>query len=450
MNYKETFLSGWGGYPKAEVKLLRPESQVELIDKIGDKKFFFISRGLGKSYGDASLNEKNYVVLNERLNHILDFDEAGGIIHAQAGVTLSEIISIFLPRGWFVPVTPGTKYVTLGGCIACDVHGKNHLQHGSFSKDVLGFNLLLADGTVEYCSRKKNATLFWATVGGMGLTGIILDVFLKLKPVQSGYIDVDNEPAKNIAHFIELMDRSAEDFEYTVGWVDCLATGKNLGRGIFMRGNHSKDGNFRPHSPAPLLNIPFDFPTFVLNKFNAWCFNQLYYLKGRITTGKMHQHYDPFFYPLDIVGGWNHLYGKRGFIQYQFVFPRQKAVEGIEETLHTIARRGMGSFLSVIKDFGSKATKKATLSFPEPGITFTLDFPNYGAGLHRLLWELDKIVIKYSGKTYLAKDCLLQAMDFRKMYSDFGKWFRVKLKYDPNFKFQSNLSRRLGILRPTK
>jgi len=437
-------ISGWGHFPFQSCKLERPERYADLRPAAAN----LISRGQGRSYGDASLNESGFVLLTERVNRLLEFDVINGILRAEAGATLADILDVIVPKGWFLPVTPGTKFVSLGGCVAADVHGKNHHHDGSFCDHVLSLELILADGSHVTCTPEVKSELFWATVGGMGLTGIIGEVTIKLSPIQSGYMIVQHHVAGNLEQLFNHFEDSAIDDRYTVAWIDSLATGKDLGRGILMCGHHAAHDELRPgfrdsckarHSHA----IRFDFPEWMLNPLSISVFNALYYKREARKREPYLSVYDPYFYPLDAIENWNRMYGKRGFVQYQCVIPDAAAFEGIRNLLEELSGSRRPSFLAVLKRLGAQG--KGLLSFPMAGYTLALDLPVRDEGLFALLNRLDQIVLQHSGRVYLAKDARLSAGSFRAMYPRYAEWLRIKNALDPENRFSSSLSRRLGI-----
>lgn len=448
-------LSGWGRYPVQSCELERPERYADLRPDAAS----LIARGQGRSYGDAALNENGRVLLTERVNRLLDLDADSGILRAEAGVTLAEILEVIVPKGWFVPVTPGTKFVSLGGCVAADVHGKNHHHEGSFGDHVLAIELILADASHVACSPSENSELFWATVGGMGLTGIIGEVTLKLIPIQSAYMIVRHHAADDLEQLFQHLQNSAMDDRYTVAWIDSLATGKNLGRGIAMCGHHAAVaelpadfGDALASKPERNRTVPFDFPAWALNPVSIGAFNAIYYQR----EGNKHQpfltSYDPYFYPLDAIGHWNRLYGKRGFVQYQCVIPERSAFDGIKALLQELSGSRRPSFLAVLKRLGAQG--RGMLSFPMAGYTLALDLPIRSGkllaghpddGLFVLLNELDEIVLQHGGRVYLAKDARLSAASFRAMYLRYDEWLKIKNAVDPQNRFSSSLARRLQI-----
>lgn len=442
-----TPISGWGHYPVQSCELERPERYADLrphADRV-------VARGQGRSYGDASLNVDGRVLLTERVNRLLEFDAANGKLRAEAGTTLAEILDVIVPMGWFVPVTPGTKFVSLGGCVAADIHGKNHHHEGSFGDHLLSIELILADGSRVVCSPSERSDLFWATVGGMGLTGIIGEVTLKLIPIESALMKVHHHAAVNFEQLFRLMQDPKLDDRYTVAWIDSLATGKNLGRGIAMCGHHAAadevpDNIHGDIKPAPSHSIPFDLPTWVLNSRSISALNSHYYRREGGKRYPFLSNHDSYFYPLDAIGSWYRLYGKRGFVQYQCVIPDTTAFEGVRSLLEKLSNSRRPSFLAVLKRLGPQG--RGLLSFPMSGYTLALDFPIRNNGLFVLLNKLDEIVLQHGGRVYLAKDARLSADSFRAMYPRYQEWLAIKNTVDPQNRFSSSLSRRIGIGEP--
>ncbi len=441
-----TPISGWGRYPVQTCELQRPERYADLRSTATS----LIARGQGRSYGDAALNENAGVLLTERVDRLLEFDTEQGVLRAEAGATLAEILAVIVPKGWFLPVTPGTKFVSLGGCVAADVHGKNHHHDGSFGAHVLGIELILADGSRVGCSPSENAELFWATVGGMGLTGIIGEVALKLIPIQSAYVKVQHHAAEDYAAMFRLMQDAAIDDRYTVAWIDSMAKGAQFGRGVVMCGHHAAPDELGADCAHPFevaskraRSIPFDFPPWALNGLSIAAFNAQFFSREGGKREPFLCGYDPYFYPLDGIDQWNRMYGKRGFVQYQCVIPDATAFEGIRELLQALADSGRPSFLAVLKRLGEQG--RGLLSFPMAGYTLALDLPIRDDGLFALLDKLDGIVLQHGGRVYLAKDARLSAASFRGMYPQYEEWLRIKDTFDAENKFSSSMSRRLGI-----
>lgn len=439
-------ISGWGRYPVESCELVRPERYAELVPSADQ----VIVRGQGRSYGDASLNRDARVILSERLNRIVAFDPDKGLLRAEAGITLQEVLEVCVPRGWFLPVTPGTKHASLGGCVAADVHGKNHHGAGAFCAYVQGIEMVTADGSRTHCSVLHNTALFWATVGGMGLTGVIAEVTLRLLPIESSRMLVHHCSAKNLEEGFRLLGSADYDDVYSVAWIDCLARGRALGRSVVMRAHHAGvselpiDDRSLPFSrdARKLHRVPVDMPSWLLNPFAINAFNHFYYWAQGRKQMPFLTDYDAYFYPLDSIAGWNRLYGKKGFVQYQCVVP-VAAIDSMRRILELLSESRRASFLAVLKRFG--AAGQGMLSFPCPGYTLALDLPLKDEGLFGLLDRLDEIVIGAGGRVYLAKDCRLSADTFRQMYPRYGEWLAVKREVDPQNRFRSSLSRRLML-----
>lgn len=436
----------WGLYPVVDADVRTFQSPAEVMALAQPWKEF-IPRGLGRSYGDSSLAP--HILSSLSHNRFLEFDEATGLISCQAGVSFAEILEVIVPKGWFLPVTPGTKFITLGGAIGSDIHGKNHHSEGSFSRHLISFHLLIASGEVLECSKTQNADVFWATCGGMGLTGIVLDATFQLKRIETAYIKEDSIKVKNLDQAIEVFDRSLH-YTYSVSWVDCLAKGNHLGKGIVLNGEHAKLCDLKKESQRnqPLIlpkkgkiAVPFSLPGFVMNRASIKAFNIGFYAKA--PSGE-HSHiidYDTYFYPLDGIHHWNRVYGKRGFVQYQFVMPPTPNQEALRKIMHQVARYGLPSFLTVLKWFGEQ---EGMLSFPMKGYTVAMDFP-ITTTLFEKLNTLDRIVEDHGGRIYLTKDARMSAETFRKTYPRFEEWLQIKRRLDPQGIFQSLQSKRLGI-----
>ena len=408
----------------------------DLLPESGDKSI--LPFGLGRSYGDSCLNDGESLVETSGLNRFIAFDESKGSIQCEAGVTLDEILKLIVPKGWFLPTTPGTKFITVGGAIANDIHGKNHHVSGSFGCHVKGFELLRSDGSRTRCTSRSNTDLFKATIGGLGLTGLITWAEFRLKKIDNAWIESESIKFTGIGEFLELSEESNKDWEYTVSWIDCVARGKSFGRGIFMRGNHSPASVLsRKVHGDPKLGAPFDCPNMMLNSLSIKSFNTLYYGKQKAKHTKSRTHYDSFFYPLDSINGWNRIYGNRGFFQYQCVVPFAGGKLTMENILGKITASKLGSFLAVIKTFGDKKSP-GMLSFPQPGITLALDFPNRGESTKNLFEELDVLVNAASGSVYPAKDACMSAEFFQKSYP---QWHEFSKFVDP--KFSSSFWRRV-------
>jgi FAD/FMN-containing dehydrogenase len=429
--------TAWGMYPQIECRRLSFDQESRLKE-ILKKENTLIPYGNGRSYGDSALSE---VVVDARPHDcFLDFDESTGELRVESGVLLSEILEHFVPRGWFLKVTPGTKLITVGGAIASDVHGKNHHIEGCFSECVRSFRLMLPSGEVVTCTKEKTPELWRATCGGMGLTGVILDATISLKKIHSKNIEQTTIKTKNLEETFEAFERYS-DRPYSVAWIDCLAKGEAIGRCLLMVGDFADDGDL-DYRLKPQKSIPFNFPGFVLNNWSVKAFNRLYYnrVKEKVTHQKVD--IDTFFYPLDAIGHWNRIYGKNGFTQYQFILPKENSYEGLQEILITIADSGKGSFLAVLKLYG-KANDN-WLSFPMEGYSLALDF-KIEEGLFELLERLDAIVLKYGGRIYLTKDVRVSKETFEKGYPHIETFRQYRKENGMDTKFQSLQSLRVQI-----
>lgn len=437
-------LSGWGRYPRAECRILEPRQLAE-IPPLAGTETSMIARGNGRAYGDAALNPQATLRMlhNDRL---IAFDETSGLVTCEAGMLLSDILDIFVPRGWFPPVTPGTKFVTIGGMIAADVHGKNHHKAGTFGNYVKSFDLLLASGSIVECSASYNTELFEATLGGMGLTGIILCASFTLQRIQTSYIRQETLRARNLRDIMEMFAVSY-DWSYTAAWIDCLSQGDNLGRALLYRGEHAVLEDLpRAQQKEPYrqprkryLRVPFNFPSWALNRWSIRTFNDLYY--SQHPTAKEIVDYDSFFYPLDAILEWNRIYGKKGFLQYQCVLPLAASYDGMQIILSKIAARKRGSFLAVLKLLGNE---RGSLSFPMKGYTLALDFPA-APDVFDLLNELDAVVLDHGGRIYLAKDARSTAATIQQGYPGIASFHDVRKQIDPHRKWVSLLSQRVGL-----
>lgn len=389
-----------------------------------------LAHGQGRSYGDVALNDGGTLLLTAGMNRFIEFDREQGILRCEAGITFAEILNLIVPHGWFLPVTPGTKFISLGGAVANDVHGKNHHQAGSFGCFVTQLGLRRSDEGLLVCSETQNPALFSATIGGLGLTGLIVWVEFRLKKIRSTYIEQQSERFSNLQQFLALSEAAATDWEYTVAWVDCQAKSDKLGRGIFYRGNHAQDSS-QNHEPVDYrrtrLSMPMELPGFVLNRHSINLFNQIYYHRRLARQGRVH--FDPFFYPLDKIAHWNRMYGPRGFFQYQCVVPSAQALDAMTEMLRTIGQSGQGSFLSVLKVFG-EISSPGMLSFPRAGVTLALDFANRGDSTLSLLARLDGITQAAGGAVYPAKDATMSASHFQHYYP---QWNEFSKFIDPAF-----------------
>ena len=432
-------LSGWGRYPKSPCRIVEAGAPAGLAALVAAESAL-IARGNGRSYGDAALNPAATLMMG-RHDRFMDFDRQSGRLTCEAGTLLADIVAALAPRGWFPPVTPGTKFVTVGGMIAADVHGKNHHGAGTFGAHLDHFDLMLADGSVATCSATRNADLFEATRGGMGLTGVIVNAAFRMLPIETPWVRQETLRADNLDQVMEQFEAS-QDWTYTVAWIDCLARGRALGRSLLYRGEHARTGEAPACAPAVkrIRTVPVDLPGFALNRYSVAAFNHLYFRAGR--PGIRMVDLDTFFYPLDALSDWNRIYGRRGFVQYQCVIPKAFSRAGIGALLNAIGDSGAGSFLAVLKLFGGQSG--GLLSFPMEGYTLALDFPMTHKTL-ALVRRLDAIVADHGGRIYLAKDSCSDAAMVQRGYPALDRFRAVRAAHDPVGKFSSLQSQRLGL-----
>lgn len=420
---RNKLLQNFGNYPKINSEVLETSSYSE-IKALIHKKSKLIARGNGRCYGDSSLQSTVISTLN--LNKFLLFDKEKGILKTEVGVLLSEILEVIVPLGFFLPVSPGTKWITIGGAVASNIHGKNHHKEGAISNFLESFELITEKGHIINCSKNENTEMFINTIGGMGLTGIITTVTIRLKRIETAYINQKTVKAKCLSEVLDYFEKN-NHYTYSVAWIDCLKKGKNMGRSILMLGEHAQKQELNQKNKRHLalhsnkrINIPFYLPSFALNRFTIGLFNKLYYNKQLSKEKQNIIHYDTFFYPLDSLKNWNRIYGKNGFTQYQFVIPFERGREGLAKIMKEITESGCGSFLAVLKTFGKKDNFSSSLSFPERGYTLALDF-KISAKVFSLLDKLDKIVLEYKGKLYLTKDVRMSSEMFQKTYPNHFK-----------------------------
>ena len=393
-----------------------------------------VAHGMGRSYGDACLNPQGTLWLTTGLDHFIAFDDRTGRLVCEAGVLLRDIQRLAVPRGWILPVTPGTQLVTVGGAIANDVHGKNHHVLGAFGDHVQRLTLLRTDGETIQCGPDERPDWFAATVGGVGLTGVIVQAEIQLRRIPGPWLETETIPYANLDEFFQLADDSEAQWEHTVSWIDCIPG--SGGRGVFMRGNPVA-AERQPVPPGRQLTMPIVPPVSLVNRLSLRPFNMAYYHLKKWRAGRAVTHYEPFFYPLDNLLEWNRMYGPRGFFQYQSVVPRGVARDAVQSMLQEIARFGDGSFLAVLKTFGNRAPV-GMLSFAQPGATLALDFPNHGEHTQKLFARLDAIVTEARGRIYLAKDARMPRALFEAGYPRLPEF----LKYRDRG-ISSGLSRRL-------
>lgn len=434
----EDAFRSWGGYPVASSQLVRYHDWPD--NALPDSRY--LPRGLGRSYGDACLISGGTLLITTAMNRLVNFDSEQGLLTAEAGISLGEILEVTVPRGWFLPVLPGTRYVTLGGAIANDVHGKNHHQAGTFGCHVRRIEVKRSDGAILCCSPAENNELFCATVGGIGLTGVILRATVKLRRIVTPYLDTESIKFTGLDQFFALSAESA-GYEFVVAWIDCLSRGAQFARGIFMRGAFSAESDpraLRESVGGPRLAIPFYLPEWVLNRGTLKIFNAAYYHRSPARMRRERSHFAPYFFPLDAVRGWNRIYGRRGLVQFQCVVPQAGARAAIEEMLRVCSAAGEGSFLAVLKEFGP-AHSPGLLSFPMPGATLALDFPFRGERTLKLLAALEQLAAEAGGRLYAAKDSCMTREHFNRFYpaaDQLRRWI------DPAI--SSDFARRVGLL----
>ena len=442
-------LSGWGRYPALNAQSITPNRWQSIPEQLwahGGQ----IARGQGRSYGDSALGA--HIISTESMDHFLEFNPQTGILSCEAGVTLAQILQVTVPQGWFLQVTPGTKFVSVGGAIASDVHGKNHHHHGSFSTSVCSLQLLTTQGSLIACSATQNADIFHATCGGMGLTGIIVSATIQLLKIDSSWIAQRTLKTQSLAETLEQFENT-QSATYSVAWIDCLAKGEHLGRSLIMLGEHATQSQlsaggisysqrWQTHQ-AGKLSMPFALPNFVLNRWSIKAFNELYYRRVRQADSHNLLHYDPYFYPLDGIHHWNRMYGAEGFLQYQFVIPFSAGLAGLQRILTTISQSQKGSFLAVLKVFGEGNDNY--LSFPVAGYTLALDF-KIDHQIWALLDRLDQMVLEMSGRLYLAKDARMSAQTFHQSYPNLDQFIQVREQLGAHTHFHSAQSMRLGLI----
>lgn len=432
-----TRVAGWGRYPIVDAVVQPARSAADIVAALSGGTV--IARGLGRSYGDSSLGPRMVDVTG--LDSFIAFDDETGLLTCQAGVSLSTIISTLLPRRWFLPVTPGTRFVTVGGAIASDVHGKNHHVSGSFADHVTSLTMMLADGSTLSASRTEHAALFHATCGGMGLTGVILSATIQMLAVESSKIDEQVIRTTNLDDTLTAL-QTHRDATYSVAWIDLVAAGSALGRSLVMLGEHAHDGDLSEEPSERLAPFPVDLPSGLLNRHTVRAFNAVYY--RQVHPGVTHRRVtvEKFFYPLDKVGEWNRVYGRRGFLQYQFVIPFEGGVELLRDIVDRVSRAGLASPLAVLKTMGH--ANEGPLSFPAPGFTLALDLQVTDQAF-ALCDQVDRLVVEAGGRLYLTKDSRMSAETFRASYPRVEEFEAIRREYGASGVFVSAQSQRLGL-----
>lgn len=434
---KQSELAGWGNL-RVPGEELRSEDLARIVANAS------LTRGIGRSYGDSSLpaDGDGAVAGSALADRILAFDPVTGVVRTEAGFTLDDLNRVFLRRGWFTPVSPGTKFVTVGGMVASDVHGKNHHRQGTFGAHIRALRMCLADGRVVECSPTQHEDLFRATVGGMGLTGHILEVEFQLERIPTPWIAMESWRISDIDEFIRALDEAGQEWPFTMGWVDCVSRGRAMGRGILMAGRWAEPGE-APRRPPPELKklvVPLMLPNWALNRVTVRAFNELYYRRHVQRRRAQIVHPDKFFYPLDAVHGWNRVYGKRGFTQHQCVLPKEGGLDVVRRFLDLLTRAGGASPLCVIKDCGEEGS--GLLSFPKPGISIAVDLA-ITPRTQALIDTLNEFVIAHGGRIYLTKDTFTRPEHYQAMEPRLAEWRAVRRKWDPEGRLRSRQSVRL-------
>jgi decaprenylphospho-beta-D-ribofuranose 2-oxidase len=445
-------LTGWGRTSPSSARVAEV-SQNNVAGLLKDPHHRgVLIRGLGRSYGDAAQNAGGTVLTLEGSAEEAVLDRSAATLTAGAGVSLHDLLKVIVPQGFFVPVTPGTRFVTVGGAVASDIHGKNHHVEGSFGNHIRRLTLMLADGTIHEIGPDQNPTLFWATVGGMGLTGVILEATFSLIPIETSLCTVNTIRCRNIDVLIDEMSHGDDDHRYSVAWADLLATGSRLGRSVLWRGDHTKLAELSnkeaadalKYEPKHLATVPPVVPSFgFVNKLSSTLFNELWFRKEPRQKNGGHKSIPAYFHPLDAIGSWNRLYGDGGFLQYQFALPFGREDE-LRQIVEKIAVSKTASPLVVLKRFGD--ANPAPLSFPMPGWTLTVDIPTRAEGLGQLLHSLDEVVMQSGGRHYLAKDAHTTPTAIRRGYPRLDEWRQIQRSVDPGQLWQSDLARRLELI----
>lgn len=445
-------LTGWGRTSPSSARVAQVSQKIVAGLLRDPRNRGVLMRGLGRSYGDAAQNAGGTVLTLEGSAEEAVLDRTAATVTAGAGVSLHDLLKVIVPQGFFVPVTPGTRFVTVGGAVASDIHGKNHHVEGSFGNHIRRLTLMLADGTIHEIGPDQNPTLFWATVGGMGLTGVILEATFSLIPIETSLCTVNTIRCRNIDVLIDEMSHGDDDHRYSVAWADLLATGSRLGRSVLWRGDHTKlaelsskeAANALKYEPKHLATVPPVVPSFgFVNKLSSTLFNELWFRKEPRQKNGGHKSIPAYFHPLDAIGSWNRLYGDGGFLQYQFALPFGREDE-LRQIVEKIAVSQTASPLVVLKRFGD--ANPAPLSFPMPGWTLTVDIPTRAEGLGQLLHSLDEVVMQSGGRHYLAKDAHTTPTAIRRGYPRLDEWKQIQRSVDPGQLWQSDLARRLELI----
>lgn len=448
---RRALLSGWGRTAPTEAELVSvadKDAALAVVRDAGPRGV--LARGLGRGYGDCAQNAGGSVLDGPSLSGLLDVDLPNARVRALAGTSLDDLMRWLVPLGLFVPVTPGTRSVTVGGAIAADIHGKNHHRKGSWGNHVESFRLIDGSGEIRDVSLESDPALFWATMGGMGLTGVVVDATIRMQPVESSLLMVDSDRAPDLDSIMQLMVEGDDSYDYSVAWIDLIATGAGMGRSVLDRGRFAtRDevdaaGVADPYHYAPhhLVTAPDIFPSGLLNRLSIRAFNELWFRKAPKQKRDQLWSIEKFFHPLDMVGEWNRMYGPRGFLQWQYAVPDESS-EVVRTTVERLSSAGASSFLAVLKRFGPG--NDGHLSFPTAGWTLALDIPAAG-GLERLLDELDDLVVSAGGRIYLAKDSRVRPELVPQMYPRLDEWREVREKVDPEGRFRSDMSRRLRLI----
>jgi len=404
----------WAYIPEDKQSAKTPQWVADVYANVVDSQVSVLAYGAGRSYGDSCINTDGDLIDTQQLRHFISFDTEAGVITAEPGVTLDQLLKVTVPKGWFLNVTPGTSYATLGGALANDVHGKNHHCKGTFGHHVVALKLLRTDGQELVCSLQENADMFRATIGGMGLTGIVTQLTLSLQAIKSANMSVSTTPFKGLSEYLALSRKSNQTDQYSVAWIDCMSGDMEGFKGLFYSANHAESGDLVYDAAPSSLSAPRLIPSYMLNKYSVTAFNKLYYAKNKAGQSGSSQGYHSFFYPLDKVANWNNIYGKKGFYQCQFILPLDQA-EVFDQVFTLIQKSGMGSFLTVLKEFGEYESA-GMLSFPRPGICLAMDFSNRGSSTMTLLKNIEHLVINAGGSIYPAKDKLMSAESFKRCY----------------------------------